>query len=252
MQLRARHQKLDLQGGSMTVKTITALLVEDHEITRLGLRKILEQVPSIQIIAEAGDGRTAVDKAIELNPDLVFMDIGLPDMDGIEATRSIKNAVSTKVIMITSHENTEDIFAGLGAGADAYCLKGVSGAQLANAIHSVMGGAVWLDPGIAQQVVNAASKGSIAVTTTSRTAQTSTASPVNSNNPFRLSDREFQVLTLLVEGLSNQQIAERLYLSTETIKTHMRHIMEKLQVSDRTQAAVKALSYGLLPLADMR
>jgi len=164
------------------------------------------------------------------------MDIGLPGIDGIAATKIIKEKFATKVIMITSHENDEDVLAALSAGADAYCLKGATSAQLANAINSVMEGAIWLDPGVAKQVVNSISK----------RAQTRTQTPSTSTKAFGLSDREMQVLNLLVDGLSNAEMASRLFLSQETVKTHMRHIMEKLQVSDRTQAAVKALSKGLV------
>lgn len=215
--------------------TIRTLLVEDHEITRLGLRKALERLSEISIVAEAADGKTSVSKAIELRPDLVLMDIGLPEMDGIEATRLIKEALPTKVIIITSHEGEDDVFAGLSAGADAYCLKGASPSQLANAIRAVMDGAIWLDPGIAKhvlaQVNGRSAKPQLQLETTETT--------------FGLSDREKQVLNLVVDGLSNQEIADRLFLSQDTVKTHLRHVMEKLRVSDRTQAAVKAIRCGL-------
>ncbi len=215
---------------------IRALLVEDHEIARLGLRTLLEGIADISVIGEAADGKAAVSMVLELRPALVLMDIGLPLMDGIEATREIKSAVQAKVIIFTSHENDEDIFAALSAGADAYCLKTVSGKQLANAISSVMDNALWIDPGIARRVAQALARGSREKTEVTR-----------SENCFRLSTRESEVLDLLVEGMSNQQMAQKLYLSTETVKTHMRHIMEKLQVSDRTQAAVKAVKLGHKP-----
>lgn len=218
---------------------IRTLLVEDHEITRLGLRQMLEQVGNIEVVAEATDGSSAVSKALELQPDLVLMDLGLPILDGIEATKTIKSSITSKVIVITSHEDGEDVLAALSAGADAYCLKGVSAPQLSYAINSVMSSALWLDPGIARHVVK--SIGKPTSTVTERVTST-----VNQSNAFGLSDREMDVLRLLVDGSSNQGIAEALYLSTETVKTHMRHIMEKLRVSDRTQAAVKAITQGLV------
>jgi DNA-binding NarL/FixJ family response regulator len=225
----------------MPEETIKTILVEDHEITRLGIRKMLERLADVEIIAEATDGKSAVDKAIELNPALILMDIGLPLMDGIQATKLIKAAMPVKIIMITSHEMGHDIFAALSAGADAYCLKGVSVEQLNNAIHAVVSGAVWLDPGIAKQVVSAANKGS-----------QNTGPDHLQNNIFQLSEREYQVLTLLVDGFSNQQMADRLFLSIETVKTHMRHVMEKLRVSDRTQAAIKAVKHNLVSAPDKR
>lgn len=215
---------------------ITTLLVEDHEITRIGLRKMLDEMVEITVVGEAGDGKAAVTKALELCPQLVLMDIGLPGMDGIEATKLIKRSMPTKVIMLTSHENAEDIFAGLSAGADAYCLKWASSSQIASAIHSVIDGALWLDPGIAKRVIEAA------------VGSQDSTSPLETDT-FGLSERESEVLALLVEGLSNKQMAERLSLGSETIKTHMHHIMEKLSVSDRTQAAVKAVKHRLLPEA---
>lgn len=220
----------------MPEEPVTIVVVEDHEITRLGLKRVLQHLPDVTIVGEATDGRSAVDKAIELCPNLMLMDIGLPVMDGIEATRLIKGALPTKVIMITSHENDEDIFAGLSAGADGYCLKGISGKQLAVAIQAVMDGAVWLDPRIAKQEKQAMSR--------EMTPAAPAGATTLSDNSFQLSERESEVLAALVDGLTNQQIAERLFLSPETVKTHMRHLMEKLRVSDRTQAAVKALKHG--------
>jgi two-component system, NarL family, response regulator LiaR len=216
-------------------QTLTrVMLVEDHEITRLGLKMMLEQIDGIEVVAEAADGKTCIDTAITVKPDLILMDIGLPGVDGIEATKAIKDALQTKIIVITSHESEEDVLAGLAAGADAYCLKGVSFAQLSNAISAVRDGAIWLDPGIAREITRIAAMGK---------AQ-STQKP--SENAFHLSARECEVLSLLVEGLTNRQIAERLILSCETVKTHMRHIMEKLCVADRTQAAVKAVRQGIV------
>lgn len=214
--------------------SISTLLVEDQEIVRLGVKALLQEVPEVEIVAEATDGKSAVQIALEVQPELVLMDIGLPIMDGIEATKNIRKSIQSKIILITSHEQAEDIFAGLEAGADAYCLKTMSSTQLSTAIHSVMQGAVWLDPGISKHVLNlVCSKGQI-------------ADPAPLANDFNLSEREIQVLQLLVDGSSNQQIADQLYLSTETVKTHMRHLMEKLRVSDRTQAAVKAVRNRLV------
>lgn len=214
----------------------TIFIAEDHEITRLGLKLTLEQIEGFQVIGEAADGVTAASQVLELKPDIVLMDIGLPQEDGIQATKQIKDKLpDTKVIVLTSHDNDEDIFAALGAGADGYCLKEVPSSRLSLAIQTVADGAAWLDPGIASRVLRACTVG---------TSGQDNARMGNLNSA--LSKRELEVLKLVVEGLSNQEIAERLQLSIETVKTHMRHIMEKLAVTDRTQAAVKAMRQGLV------
>lgn len=226
-------------------KNITVLIVEDHEITRVGLRLMLKQMPGIDIIGEAADGKVGIDKAKQLKPVVVLMDIGLPSMDGIEATTQIKSQLpKTRIIMLTSHDNDRDIFAALGAGADGYCLKETPTSQLAIAIKAVADGAAWLDPAIATKVLRASVAGAFPANTASGDGTEFSGS--ESLKGPKLSQREVEVLKLVVEGASNQQIAEKLYLSVETVKTHMRRIMEKLAVSDRTQAAVKAMRQGLL------
>ncbi|HEY9773861.1 MAG TPA: response regulator transcription factor [Planktothrix sp.] len=222
--------------------TINIFIAEDHEITRVGLKLTLEHVPGFRVIGEAEDGKGTVKKVCELKPHVVLMDIGLPLMDGIDATCRIKEEVpATRVIMLTSHDNDRDIFAALGAGADGYCLKEVSGSQLAMAIRAVADGVAWLDPGVASRVLRAC-----ATITTAPVGVEDNVSKPSTPGPSPLSQRELDVLRLVVEGLSNQEIADRLILSVETVKTHMRHIMEKLAVSDRTQAAVKAMREGLV------
>ncbi len=218
------------------MSAIDILIAEDHEITRVGLRLTLEHIEGFKVVGEASDGRSAVEKVSELKPHVVLMDIGLPLLDGIDATCKIKEMTpATRVIMLTSHDNDRDIFAALGAGADGYCLKEVSESQLVMAIKAVADGVAWLDPGVASRVLRACAKVS---------PQQEEQRMVTIAAP--LSQREIDVLRLVVEGLSNQEIADRLVLSVETIKTHMRHIMEKLTVSDRTQAAVKAMREGLI------
>lgn len=213
-------------------KQIAIMLVEDHLITRMGLRFALEQVRDLIVVAEAADGNIAVTTALQVKPNVILMDIGLPGLNGIEAAKQIKAKDATiGIVMLTSHSLDEDILAALAANCDGYCLKDVAADQLVNAIRTVHNGGIWLDPAIAKRVIK------------TFVEQKPITTPVNNST---LTDRELEVLTLVVEGLSNQEIAERLILSTETIKTHMRHLMEKLSVSDRTQAAVKALRTGLV------
>jgi DNA-binding NarL/FixJ family response regulator len=231
------------------LKAINIFIVEDYEITRVGLRLTLGHIPDFKIIGEATDGQSAVEKVAELKPHVVLMDIGLPIMDGIDATMKIKaERPETRVVILTSHHSDQDIFAALGAGADGYCLKEASSNQLVSAIRAVAEGAAWLDAGIAQRVLKASvGAAPSAVKVTPQKAKEGASKPCkNGCHSSPLSQRELDVLLLVVEGKSNQEIADRLILSVETVKTHMRHIMEKLAVSDRTQAAVKAMREGIV------
>jgi DNA-binding NarL/FixJ family response regulator len=224
------------------IKPVDIFIAEDYEITRVGLRLTLKNVPGFNLVGEAENGKVAVEEVIRLRPNVVLMDIGLPVMDGIAATKQIKTATTnTRVIMLTSHDNDQDIFAALSAGADGYCLKEASGSQLVSAIRAVAEGVAWLDAGIAGRVLKVFGAAPPAVVSKAPSRYSRTAAHASN-----LSQRELDVLLLVVEGLSNQEIANKLILSVETVKTHMRHIMEKLAVSDRTQAAVKAMREGIV------
>lgn len=218
------------------------VLAEDDEPTRFWLKLTLQNAGNFDVVGVAGDGQMAVDLASQHKPDLLLMDIGMPIMDGVEASRKIKALLpDAKIIMFTSHDTDDSVFAALSAGADGYCLKTLSAEQLLKAVSSVLDGAAWLDPGIARKVLKAASQSVVDLDREPQSGKS--AEPVNT---FALSARELEVLALLVEGLSNQDIADKLCLGTETIKTHMRHIMRKLSVSDRTQAAIKAMRQGIV------
>ena len=216
---------------------ISVLIAEDHEITLMGLRLSLERDSRIKLVGSAADGAKAVELAGSLCPDVILMDIGLPVLDGVAATHEIKRTIpAVRVIMLTSHDSDEDVFAALRAGADGYCLKTVGVSQLVTAISCVASGAAWLDPAIAARVLRRAG-----------CVPQSSSEPAGRSGALSLSARELEVLWLIVDGLSNQQIAERLVVSIETVKSHVRHILEKLVVNDRTQAAVKAIRDGLVP-----
>jgi DNA-binding NarL/FixJ family response regulator len=218
-------------------KSIRILIVEDQEIARVGLRVTLEQIPGLEVVGEAADGQSAVRQAASLRPQIILMDVGMPIMNGIDATTEIKKDIpEARVIMLTTHDSDQDVFAAMGAGADGYCMKSISKEQLAAAIRTVAEGAAWLDPAIANRVLRASVAGPASVVQPGNTV----------GGGALLSAREKEVLELLVEGLSNQEMADRLVVGIETIKTHMRHIMEKLLVSDRTQAAIKAMKEGLV------
>jgi two-component system, NarL family, response regulator LiaR len=207
------------------------LLVEDEPLMQLGLEQFFADLPEYEIIGHAADGYRAVETAKRLQPDLVIMDIGLPQMDGIEATKQIKTSLpQIRVIMLTSHKSSTETIAALASGADAYCLKGTSLKGLLTAIAAAKEQAVYLDPDVARQVIDQ-------------------LHPIKSNasdrSLIKLSPRELEILQLIVEGKSNPEIADALYLSLSTIKTNIRSIMNKLAVNDRVQAAVIALRSGM-------
>ena len=220
----------------MAEEKVSTLIVEDHEITRLGIKKMLEKMAGICVVGEAKRKEEAISIASDLQPDLILMDIGLPgESDGIDITRIIKKESNSKVIMLTVHDNEDEIKAALTAGADGYCLKSIPDCQLEQAIWCVINGGTWLDPSLSKQLRK------IILQKPAESSQSD-----NGEREFKLSERELEVLGLLVEGLNNQQMARRLGLSPETIKTHMKHLMDKLSVTDRTQAAVKALKEGII------
>lgn len=217
----------------MESSNITVLVVEDHEVMRFGLKSLLANVEGFQVVGEAGDGREAIEKAKALKPRVVVMDIVMPKMNGIDASHELKAALpDTKIIMFTSFETQSYVFAALAAGAHGYCLKNVTANNLIAAIRTVDSGAAWFDKEIAEIVLGyiktGLAQGDIEV------------------KKMTLSPREIEVLTCVTEGQTNNEIAAKLVVSVETVKTHLKRIMEKLEVSDRTQAAVQALKQGLL------
>lgn len=224
----------------MTNSAVKVFLVEDHELLRDGLRAALQKDGQFEVVGEAADGLTAVHKISSSDPDVVIMDIGLPGIDGIEATRQLREKrPGTRVIMLTSHDNDQEIFASLAAGANGYCLKDLGAERLKRAILSVSEGAAWLDPRIAGKVLTIFSKEAVNHSGASEAAkEDELISP--------LSQRETEVLKLMVDGLSNKEIADRLVIGVSTVRTHVEHILEKLSVSGRTEAAVKAMRRGLI------
>ena len=221
--------------------SIKILLVEDHTMTRMGLQLVLEKVDDIKVVGEADDGEKAVEMAKELNPDVILMDIGLPGIDGIEATQRIKDLkLSANVLVFTSRDNEQDIFAALAAGATGYIMKGASPDQIVASIRAINEGTAWLDPAIAKVVLRNINKNS------QQNNNYSTKNPSKSALAAGLTEREMEVLGLIVEGLSNALIAERLFITRATAKAHVHSILQKLCVDDRTQAAVTAMKEGLV------
>ena len=220
---------------------VKVLIVEDHDMARMGLSVILSKNTDIKIAGMSADGQEGVDMALSLVPDVVIMDIGLPTIDGIEATKKIKLVnPKIKVLMYTSREDEDDIFDSFQAGADGYITKGATSEQTISAVLAVSEGAGWLDPAIAKVVLT--------------NIRRSTAAPqrrgeINyklGKNLYGLTEREMEVLALIVDGLSNPEIAEKLFITRATAKAHVHSILQKLYVDDRTQAAVTAMREGLV------
>jgi DNA-binding NarL/FixJ family response regulator len=209
---------------------ITVVLVEDHALTRTGLRTALEASGEVRVVAEAGDGISAETAILRERPDVAIIDIGLPGRDGVALTRAVKaQAPQTHVVILTMHELDDEVLAALSAGADAYCVKSSDAATVIDAVRIVAGGGAYFDPRIAHVVLR----------------RLGAPSPApNADSP--LTPRELDVLRLVADGVGNVEIAERLHIGLGTVKGHVRDILEKLSAADRTQAAVNALRRGLL------
>jgi DNA-binding NarL/FixJ family response regulator len=219
---------------------INVLLVEDHELYRMGLTMLLEKAEGINLIAEAGDGIEGVKKARELSPQVILMDIGLPNMDGIEATQRIKDFLpETKILIFTSRDSEHDIFESFKAGADGYIMKGASPEQTISAIKAVNDGVGWIDPAIAKVVFSNLQKPSINDSFSNNISH-------KDKNTYGLTERELDVLSLMVDGLTNPQIADKLVITRATAKAHVHSILQKLCASSRTQATVMAMKEGLV------
>jgi NarL family two-component system response regulator LiaR len=221
-----------------TSPPIRLLIAEDHEFTRTGLIYSFQKHDGYKIVGEAENGKQAIKLAHDLQPDMVLMDIGMPDIDGISATREIKDALpAIKVIILTSRQFSEEIYAVLSAGADAYCMKDISTERLLQVLEVIADGAVWLDPAIARIVASALPQ--------QAENGLNILAPRQAYN-LQLTEREVEVLHHIAMGKSNKDIAEALQVSVHTIKSHVRSLIQKLAVDDRTQAAVKALQDGLI------
>lgn len=218
---------------------INTLLVEDHELYRMGLSMLLDKAEGITLVAESADGLDGIKKAREFSPDVILMDIGLPNIDGIEATQRIKDFnPDVKILIFTSRDSENDVFEAFKAGADGYIMKGATPEQTISAIKSVYEGVGWIDPSIAKMVFSNLQRPSANVVTEPE--------PKKTNNSYGLTERELDVLELMVEGLSNPQIADKLVITKATAKAHVHSILQKLCVSSRTQATVTAMKEGLV------
>lgn len=234
---------------------IRIVLIEDHDLTRVGIRTALQQKDEIEVLGEAGNAAEGLKLLKMLQPDIAIVDIGLPDKDGIALTREIKAIATgddaTRVLILTLRDNKEAVLAAFAAGADSYCMKDIKFDNLLEAVKVTYNGNAWIDPAIARIVLQQAQQNP-------RSPETELANNKNISqntdfsenqeliDPYTLTERELEVLQLIVEGCSNAVIAERLYITVGTVKTHVRNILNKLCADDRTQAAVRALRSGLV------
>jgi DNA-binding NarL/FixJ family response regulator len=217
---------------------IRILIADDHAVVRDGTRWILEQEADMEVVAEAADGAEAIKLAGSSKPDVAIIDIAMPEVDGIEATKQIKSLYpSIAVLILSAYDDDQFVFSLLEAGAAGYLLKSVRGRELVEAVRQVYAGESVLHPSIARKVLNR--------------FVPAPGKPAQPETPEVLSERELEVLKLATRGLSNQQIADKLYLSLRTVQAHLGHIFNKLQVSSRTEAVVHALKEGWVTLDDI-
>jgi len=211
-------------------KRARVIIADDHELARLGLRTMLVPEPDLEVVGEAATGREAVELSSSLEPDLVLMDIRMPDLDGLVATRAIKQVhPRTSVLIVTLSEDPDYLLEALRVGAAGYVLKDASRREVVDAVRQVLSGESPLDPKLSAQLIRRLA---------SRTRETSYA------HADELTHREIEVLRLVAEGKTNAEIASSLFISVGTVKVHVERIIDKLGVSDRTQAAVRAVELG--------
>ena len=221
-----------------SIETINVVIVEDYKLTRVGLRSTINEFENISVVGEAEDAIQGLEIIKKEHPQVVLMDLGLPGMNGIEATQKLKEMYpEINVIILTSHDREEEVLAALGSGASAYCLKDIDPKTLSSVIRNVAKGACWLDSAIAKVALNLFPK--------PENINFQGSSEI-SDARAQLTEREFEVLRLLVKGKSNTEIAKELIVSVHTAKAHVCSILQKLCVDDRVQAAVKAIKENII------
>ena len=215
---------------------IRVLVADDHTIVREGVSLLLQGQPDIEVVGEAKDGCEAVEKCLQLHPDVVLMDMAMPELNGLEATKRIKaSRPETHILVLTVHESDEYFFQALQAGASGYLLKGATSAELVAAVRAVSSGGIFLHPDVAQKLV-------------AEYLRRISSDHSSSTRYDGLTPREKEVLILIAEGHTNQQIAEQLVLSPSTVQTHRTNIMEKLNLHNRAELIKYAIRQGLIAL----
>lgn len=210
------------------MKIIRLVVVDDHALFRAGLVNLLSQMDALKVVGEAGDGREALQVIHQTKPDVVLLDVNMPVMDGVETVRVLKKTEDCRILMLTVSKHDEDLFGAIKAGADGYLLKSAEPDELLRAIEQVAEGKSVLSPEVTGRVLQ--------VISSSQGMQTETL----------LSNREMEVLDCLARGMTSAQVASELFISENTVKTHVRHILEKLEAGNRAEAVSKAVQLGLI------
>jgi DNA-binding NarL/FixJ family response regulator len=217
----------------MSPDPVGVLIVDDDKLMRAGLRAVLSSDEGIEVVGEADDGRAAIDSARRLRPDVVLMDVRMPEMDGITATREVLEAApEARVVIVTTFEEDDYVFGGLAAGASGFLLKRTGPEELIAAIHTVAGGEALLSPSVTRRVIE-------------RMAREPGVEP-QEGRLEELTEREREVLELIAAGLTNAEIAERLVIEESTVKTHVKRVLMKLDLRDRVQAVIFAYENGVV------
>ena len=220
------------------MNTIRILLVEDHVVVRQGTRQLLEREQDLEVIGEAGDGEEAVRLASQLKPDVIIMDVAMPKLSGIEATKQIKALLPlTIVLVLTGYDYDEYIFSLLEAGAAGYLLKDVSGDELISAVRAVYAGEPMFHPGVLRKIMSR--------------FRSTVAEPASARSVEVLSEREMEVLKSAAKGMSNKDVGKALFISERTVQAHMRSIFNKLGVGSRSEAVLYSLRRGWFTLEDL-
>lgn len=237
------------------MSNIRIVLIEDHNLTRMGIKVAFKEQPDIELVGEAANGQTGLSLLQTHQPDVAVVDIGLPDIDGIEIVRRFRafqgeqgEERRTKILMLTMHDSEEAVMAAFAAGADSYCMKQTELGELMAAIRETNAGNSWIDPAIASVVLRQMRQVPVAAGSNDSTVAINALDQEYTQvlETYPLTERELEILELIVEGCSNAEIADRSYITVGTVKTHVRNILNKLGVDDRTKAAVRALRAGLV------
>jgi DNA-binding NarL/FixJ family response regulator len=210
------------------MKKIRLVVVDDHALFRAGLVNLLAQMPEMDVVGEAGDGREAVKIVQQKKPDVVLLDVNMPVMDGVETVEALKEAEDCRIVMLTISNHDDDLFGSIAAGADGYLLKSAEPEELRRAISLVAEGKSVISPDVTRRVLQMVGSGK------------------GLYSEVGLSKREREVLDCLARGMTSAQIAGDLFISENTVKTHVRHILEKLEASNRAEAVSKAIQIGLI------
>lgn len=210
------------------MKHIRLVVVDDHALFRAGLVNLLDQMPDLEVVGEAGDGREALEEVQRKHPDVVLLDVNMPVMGGVETVEALKANEDTRILMLTISKHDEDLFGAIAAGADGYLLKSAEPEELRRAILLVSEGKSVLSPDVTRRVLQMVGSGK------------------DVYSEVGLSKREKEVLDCLAKGMTSAQVASQLFISENTVKTHVRHILEKLEASNRAEAVSKAIQIGLI------